>query len=69
MIDIRELNPCLDCENYDYESRLCKKYSGYTPEKRMDEIIDALCNTPICEHTVEEYMYGQNAGNLEDGSL
>lgn len=62
-------NPCLGCEDYDQINHVCKSNGGCTPEKRMDEIVDALCNTPIREHTVEEYMYGQNAGNLEDGSL
>lgn len=48
-------------------SPLLQKLSTNLQHSKQDDLIASA--QPECEHTMEEFMYGQDRGNPEDGSL
>ena len=58
---------CNECPGFDKDD--CFKLSDKTRKKWTEEIIKALPSVQPEERTMEEFMYGQDMGNPEDGSL
>lgn len=69
LLNVKWHESCTDCPLYDKEKHRCPRFNAVIPMTIEDALAELPSAQPEPEHTMEEFMYCQDLGSPEDGSL